>query len=79
MPAPLLEIASTVECQVVAGRVDSALVADDWVKRGAPDQVRWSVRGGRRLLAALDAQTHRLYLDARAALPDFLPFVMAFA
>ena len=65
----LLEVEPAIEYQVVAGRVDSGLVADRWVKRGAPEQVQWSLRGGKRLLARLDADTRRLYLDAREALP----------
>ena len=66
---PLFEGEPAIEYQVVAGRIDSGLVADRWVKRGAPEQVQWSLRGGKRLLARLDADTRRLYLDAREALP----------
>lgn len=65
----LLEIEEAVEYQVVAGRIDSGLVVDRWVKRGEPGQVQWSLRGGKRLLARLEAGTRRLYLDARSALP----------
>ncbi|MCC7261492.1 MAG: T9SS type A sorting domain-containing protein, partial [Candidatus Latescibacteria bacterium] len=55
--------------QVVAGRIDSALVADRWVHQGAAEQIAWSLRGGKRLVARLDPATRRLYLDARAAQP----------
>jgi hypothetical protein len=64
-----LEVAPSVEHQMVAGRIDSGLVADAWIRQGEPGQVQWSLRGGKGLVAWLDPGTRRLYLDARQALP----------
>jgi len=71
-PAPaadLLAIAREVKYQVVAGRLDSGLVADRWVLKGEGAQVRWSLRGGKRLRLRLDPDSRRLFIDARDALP----------
>ena len=67
--APGLAVEEGITHELVAGRIDSALVADRWVRQGAVDQIAWSVRGGKRLSARLDPLSRRLYLDARAALP----------
>jgi len=71
-PAPaadLLAIEREVQYQVVAGRLDSGLVADRWVLKGEGAQVQWSLRGGKRLSLRLDPESRRLFIDARDALP----------
>jgi len=63
-----LELALPPEYRVVAGTLDTALVLDALVTLGEPGAVVWSVRGGVRVRARIDAE-RRLILDARQALP----------
>ncbi|MEE3259217.1 MAG: T9SS type A sorting domain-containing protein [Candidatus Latescibacterota bacterium] len=64
---PVLELNTWPEIELVAGRVDSALVLDQLVATGDPQAVVWTLRGGVFIAARIDAQ-RRLYLDGSQAL-----------
>ena len=61
---PAFQLGDIPDVSMLAGEVDTSLVLDDYLIRGDPAQVAWSVEGSQSLQVDIDADSRRVRLEA---------------